>query len=571
MTVGHYILLHELGKGGMGKVFLAQHMHTQRHVVIKLLLPEYAQNEMLVQRFYAEARILAELDHPAIVRLYDFAIENGTPYLVMEYVRGTSLESILEEQGPNPLGLAWAYEYLKPIFQALSYIHAKDIVHRDIKPSNIMILPDGGAKLLDFGIAKALDADYKLTQTGTQVGTVLYMAPEQIQGAKVTPATDLYAMGLILYQCAFGCYPWEWQGKTLFQIYQMLLAEPPPIPAYAPSSQVAFFQRALAKSPMDRFLSAEAMLEALHDLVRTKSTPTPPSPTQSPSPETEKAPSKVAEEIKQAVSSATVSSSPVIPAIILIGGALLAAFVGHTSLGTLGLLLWSGGTAALLYLVLFRRHKFLTWASGIAIGISAVALIYIYGFARPRLQKAYQIQAEIYDALTAEIERYKADRLPTLIRKELARRGIKPTQLTIEVDPLPVPPSLAEAASLSPSQLFGGEAPQVYATEGGIEIPCSYSFTHLQSDLYFRIVPCKVPCGFFGLRTCEGKKKVWFRGTWQEKCSGSGDLQITYSYEPEDGRLRTEIRFNISIRLEECQRIPGSLQEHIEFEDRCEY
>lgn len=265
MQIGSYSILSGLGEGGMGKVYLAEHIHTGRKVVLKSLLPQYAQNEMARKRFYQEGKLLAQLSHPAIVQLYDFFVHEETPYLVMEYVQGEPLDALLERIG-KPLAWEWIWRKMTPILGALAYVHSQDIIHRDLKPSNIMVIPKAGAKLLDFGIAKAMDGDLRLTQTGSQVGTVLYMAPEQIRGEPVSPRTDLYAMGLILYQCAFGRYPWKYEGKTQFELYQTLLTEPPPIPKWATSAERRFFERALAKDPTDRFASAEEMLEALRQV-----------------------------------------------------------------------------------------------------------------------------------------------------------------------------------------------------------------------------------------------------------------------------------------------------------------
>jgi serine/threonine protein kinase len=184
VSIGNYILVRPLGEGGMGTVYLAQHYHLRYYAVVKSLHPHYAQNEALRQRFFTEAQVMAQLSHPAIVRLYDFVIHEGVPYLIMEYVQGTPLDEVIATRGA--LSPEEGYLILSPIWEALHYLHSQKIIHRDIKPSNIMVLPEGGAKLIDFGIAKALDSDYKLTQTGMQVGTVLYMAPEQIQGNPVS-------------------------------------------------------------------------------------------------------------------------------------------------------------------------------------------------------------------------------------------------------------------------------------------------------------------------------------------------------------------------------------------------
>ncbi|MCX8113118.1 MAG: serine/threonine protein kinase [Bacteroidia bacterium] len=264
MQVGSYELLQALAEGGMGRVWLAKHVHLGTLAVVKSLHPQYVQNEHLHQRFLTEARLLAQLSHPAIVRLYDYTVQQGVPYLIMEYVQGQSLESYLKQH--SALSVEESIPILQPIFDALGYLHRHKIIHRDIKPSNVLVLPSGEGKLIDFGIAKALDEDLKLTQVGMRVGTTLYMAPEQIRGEPVSPQTDLYAMGLVIAECLFGCPPWEWEGLTLFQLYQRLLNEPPKIPDWAPPEWRTFLNRALAKAPEDRFPSAEVMKEAFLSL-----------------------------------------------------------------------------------------------------------------------------------------------------------------------------------------------------------------------------------------------------------------------------------------------------------------
>lgn len=290
-TVSEYAILQKLGAGGMSQVYLARRLSDEALVVLKSLHPQQAQRAAVAQRFYQEAVLLSRLSHPAIVQLYDFFVQEGVPYLVMEYVPGQSLQSILNLTRA-PISWTWTYETLKPILEALGYLHTLGIIHRDLKPSNIMVLPDGGAKLLDFGIAKMLNSDLSLTQTGAQVGTVLYMAPEQIRGQAVSPQTDLYAMGLILYECLCGTYPWPCAGKPLYELYKLILEAPLTMPSWAPAAWREFFKRALAKKTKDRFPSAESMLAAFAALGEaTPSTPqtTMPSsltskPSQSPEP-----------------------------------------------------------------------------------------------------------------------------------------------------------------------------------------------------------------------------------------------------------------------------------------------
>lgn len=271
-TLSDYELIQKIGAGGMSEVYLARRISDEAIVVVKSLHPQYAQREEIVKRFHQEAALLSLLSHPAIVKLYDFFVEKGIPYLVMEYVAGQSLRAILQVTRA-PISWAWTYETFKPILEALGYLHSSGILHRDLKPSNILVLPEGGAKLIDFGIAKILDADLNLTQTGAQVGTVLYMAPEQIRGQAVSPQTDLYAMGLLLYECLFGSYPWSHADRPLYEIYKQILEQPPPLPSWAPARWRDFFRRALAKKPKDRYPSAEAMLAALAALGEATSPP----------------------------------------------------------------------------------------------------------------------------------------------------------------------------------------------------------------------------------------------------------------------------------------------------------
>ncbi len=274
MAAVRYVLLKELGEGGMGKVYLAEDTHREIKVVLKSLLPQYAENEELRQRFYREAQILSNLSHPAIVKMYDFFIDEGIPYMVMEYLEGQPLDTYIERKGT--LSPEETYTVLAPVLDALAYMHALGVIHRDLKPSNIMVLSDGRGKLLDFGIAKTLDSQYTLTRAGFKVGTVLYMAPEQIQGGEVSPLTDLYAMGLVIYQCLFGRYPWDYEGKTEFQLYETLLKAPLPVPAWAPQPWKAFIQKALARPPEERFPSAKAMKAALQSLSQPPKAPAQP-------------------------------------------------------------------------------------------------------------------------------------------------------------------------------------------------------------------------------------------------------------------------------------------------------
>ncbi|MCX7651704.1 MAG: serine/threonine protein kinase [Bacteroidia bacterium] len=584
MTVGEYNIIQELASGGMGKVYIGQHVHLGGLAVIKTLLPEYAQNEVLVRRFYTEARIMAELDHPAIVKLYDFSIQDGMPYLVMEYVHGRSLEEVLNAQSGNPLGIDWVMANLSSIFDALGYIHRKDIIHRDIKPSNIIILPEGGSKLLDFGIAKAMDADYKLTQTGTHIGTALYMAPEQVADGAVSPQTDLFAMGLIIYQCLFGRYPWAWEGKTLFQIYQTILTERPPIPAEAPEIVHFFFDKALAKSPKERFSSAEAMLTGLREIQAHFT------PQRGPTPQVEvKAlfedvltdffhlPEAVSsDQTPEVLRAATQSSEnrhriPFPTGILSIAVGIAVAYFLHSPLGIVGWISWTGLIGGLLY-TLLGQNAVLRPFSYLSVGVFGGFLAYFHLFAFPKFKAAYDAQINIYSALLTETEGYRSDSLSPLVRRRLRVKGIDPQDIQIEIEPLPEPPSFTdrELSLREIVRVLRGKVQEIYPLRKELVLNSTISYKKNAAVRYSQEVSCTASCGFFGLSTCYGTQTVWFLATWKESCTMRGKLVISYDYDTNTQKLRRRItpRFDYNPK---CEEIPGTRTKRVEFQGACLY
>ena len=229
--IGKKILNYEikslLGEGGMGNVYLAEHTQLGRKVAIKSLHQQLVKNEGLRARFKNEASTMAHLQHPKIVALYDYVEEADGLYLVMEYVEGLPLDEYIREKS-GPIPSETAIPMMMQILDAFSYAHSKGIVHRDIKPSNILITKSGEIKILDFGIAKMMsEAGNKLTKTGTQMGTVFYMSPEQVQGKDIDIRSDIYSLGVTFYQMLTGISPYDGM-TTEFEVYSKIVADPLP-------------------------------------------------------------------------------------------------------------------------------------------------------------------------------------------------------------------------------------------------------------------------------------------------------------------------------------------------------
>ena len=249
----------------MGDVFLGVHVELGSFVAVKVLNAGASAEPNGVARFLAEAKAVAAIDHDQIARVIDQdRLPDGTPYIVMEFVEGVTLRELLEERGP--LGLRLTVELLLDVLSALTVAHARGIVHRDLKPENIRVTKSGRAKILDFGIAKRLhDAPTPLTQQGMLVGTPYYMSPEQIAGGAIDGRSDLYAVGVILFECVTGKRPFE--GSTVVALLNRHLTEAPSSPRAArPEVTLALesvILRALEKQPVLRFSSADELATAL--------------------------------------------------------------------------------------------------------------------------------------------------------------------------------------------------------------------------------------------------------------------------------------------------------------------
>jgi serine/threonine protein kinase len=264
--IQNYRLIQFIGDGGMGQVWLAGHAHLGRKVAIKALHPQFARNQAIRARFKLEASTLAHLHHPTIVALHDYIEGEDEAYLVMEYVDGVPLDDYIKNHsGPIPDPLL--RDMFGQILEGFIYAHGQKIVHRDIKPGNFLVTPQGKVKILDFGIAKILtDTDRKLTKTGMNMGTVFYMSPEQVKGEPVDFRSDIYSLGVTLFQMATGRSPYP-QDTTEFYVYDQIVNHPLPAasafyPGVTPGME-AIIARATAKLPGQRFQTCQEFLHAI--------------------------------------------------------------------------------------------------------------------------------------------------------------------------------------------------------------------------------------------------------------------------------------------------------------------
>jgi serine/threonine-protein kinase len=258
-----YALEALLGEGGDALVYRATDRHLRRAVAVKLLRPELRADPTFVARFEREARSAGQLNHPHIVSVYDYGEGLDTYYLVMEYVPGGDLRALLRPGAPLPADVAARLG--AEVAEALGAAHALGIVHRDVKPANVLLDEDGHAKVTDFGIAKML-AVPALTATAAILGTPHYLAPEQATGDAITPASDVYSLGIVLYEMLAGRRPFE--GESFIHVaMQHLNAMPPPLADLnraVPTTLAAVVARALAKAPAERFADGAALAIALH-------------------------------------------------------------------------------------------------------------------------------------------------------------------------------------------------------------------------------------------------------------------------------------------------------------------
>lgn len=261
-----YRLLSELGQGGMARVYKAQDTRLGRTVAIKILREQYSGDRSFLLRFQEEARAVAALSHPNIVGVYDVGQDDGTYYIVMEHVEGVTLKELIEKQGA--LAVDVAIRLADQICAGLNFAHGKGIVHRDVKPQNVLVTSDLHAKITDFGIARALNAP-TVEKANEVFGTVHYISPEQAQGHAATPASDIYSMGVMLYEMLAGRLPFP--GNSPAAVATKHLREQPrplyEIQPRVPPTLSDIVLQAMAKDPQDRFSSAARLGETLRGYI----------------------------------------------------------------------------------------------------------------------------------------------------------------------------------------------------------------------------------------------------------------------------------------------------------------
>src|SRR5205807_3778940 len=254
---GRYRIVRKLGTGGMADVYLAEDQELGRRVAIKILNDRHAADDQFIERFRREAKNAAALSHPNIVSIYDRGTAEGTYYIAMEYLSGRSLKELIVGSGPTPMRIA--IDYTRQILAAIGFAHRHGIVHRDIKPHNVLVGPEGRLKVTDFGIARS--GASQMTEVGSIIGTAQYLSPEQARGSPVAQTSDLYSVGVVLYELLTGQVPFT--GDTPLEIAMKHLSEVPKPPSElrpeVPHDLDLVVLRALAKDPADRYPTAEQM------------------------------------------------------------------------------------------------------------------------------------------------------------------------------------------------------------------------------------------------------------------------------------------------------------------------
>jgi eukaryotic-like serine/threonine-protein kinase len=256
---GRYRLIARLGSGGMADVWCADDQMLDRRVALKFLHERFAQDQQFVERFRREAQSAAGLQHPNVVGVYDRGEWEGRPWIAMEYVEGASLKDLIA----RGVSVGEAVELIRQVLAGARFAHARGIIHRDLKPQNVLVDADGRARVADFGIARAGASE--ITQTGSVLGTAQYLSPEQAQGQDVTAASDLYSIGVMLYETLTGRVPFEGESPVAVALKQVSEQPRPPseLNPEVPPALDAVVMRALAKEPANRFASADEFLRAL--------------------------------------------------------------------------------------------------------------------------------------------------------------------------------------------------------------------------------------------------------------------------------------------------------------------
>ena len=273
-TVSHYRVLEKLGGGGMGVVYKAEDTKLRRKVALKFLPEELSHDSEAIQRFLREAHAASALNHPHICTIHDIDVHEGRQFIVMELLSGLTLKHLI---GGKPLESRRAIELGKQIADALHSAHQHGVVHRDIKPANIFVTERGEAKILDFGVAKLIPpgsetVSVELTQTRMAIGTVPYMAPEQLRGEPADARSDIWALGAVLFEMACGTPPFR--AETAFELSSKILREPfPPLPPQVPAQLRAAIEKCLQKETARRYQAASEVRASLEGMLTSASTP----------------------------------------------------------------------------------------------------------------------------------------------------------------------------------------------------------------------------------------------------------------------------------------------------------
>ena len=258
VIAGRYELEELVGTGGMSSVYRAQDRLLERNVALKILHDQHLTDADTVERFRREARAVAQLSHPNIVTVIDRGEADGKQFIVFEYIAGTSLKALVERGGPLPVRRA--LELVLQTARGLAFAHRHGLIHRDVKPQNVLVNGGGSAKVTDFGIARSMATD-GMTQTGTVMGTSAYIAPEQATGGDVDERTDVYSLGVVLFELLTGSLPFG--GDSFVSVAMKHVHEPPPsvlaLRPEVPARVAGVVERALAKHPGDRFASMEEL------------------------------------------------------------------------------------------------------------------------------------------------------------------------------------------------------------------------------------------------------------------------------------------------------------------------
>jgi serine/threonine-protein kinase len=273
ILAGRYELLEKIGEGGMAVVYKARCRLLNRYVAIKILKPDFTKDLKLIENFRRESQAAASLSHPNIVNVYDVGKEGNIYYIVMELIEGQVLSDLIKNEGP--MEYHRAVDIVKQIALALSFAHRNHIIHRDVKPHNILITREGAAKITDFGIAKAVNAGTIVGNTGTIMGSVHYFSPEQARGGYVDEKSDIYSLGIVLYELLTGKVPFDADNPVAVALMHMNeeIVPPSQYAAGIPPALEAVVMKATNKYQVNRFKSADEMYEALNGIDMEKTMP----------------------------------------------------------------------------------------------------------------------------------------------------------------------------------------------------------------------------------------------------------------------------------------------------------